>query len=121
MDGDEDELEVGEEGGVEPVVAGGDFPVVLHAVEMDPGFGSVWQGRLLSPCRLCMRYSARCEDAHSECVSQSSALTTSMPSTLPSPNVSSVRIIRRPDALFSLRSGSNSRSRVEASMMVVLT
>ena len=31
--GDEDELEVGEEGGVEPVVAGGGLAVVLHAVE----------------------------------------------------------------------------------------
>ena len=33
LDGDEDELEVGEEGGVEPVVAGGGLAVVLHAVE----------------------------------------------------------------------------------------
>ena len=33
VDGDEDELEVGEEGGVEPVVAGGGLAVVLHAVE----------------------------------------------------------------------------------------
>ena len=33
VDGDEDELEVGEEGLVEPVVAGGGPAVVLHAVE----------------------------------------------------------------------------------------
>lgn len=33
VDGDEDELEVGEEGLVEPVVAGGGLAVVLHAVE----------------------------------------------------------------------------------------
>lgn len=33
MDGDEGELEVGEEGGVEPVVAGGGLAVVLHAAE----------------------------------------------------------------------------------------
>ena len=33
LDGDEDELEVGEEGLVEPVVAGGGLAVVLHAVE----------------------------------------------------------------------------------------
>ena len=33
MDGDEGELEVGEEGGVEPVVAGGGLAAVLHAVE----------------------------------------------------------------------------------------
>ena len=33
LDGDEGELEVGEEGGVEPVVAGGGLAVVLHAVE----------------------------------------------------------------------------------------
>ena len=33
LDGDECELEVGEEGSVEPVVAGGGLAVVLHAVE----------------------------------------------------------------------------------------
>ena len=33
VDGDEDELKVGEEGLVEPVVAGGGLAVVLHAVE----------------------------------------------------------------------------------------
>lgn len=33
LDGDEGELEVGEEGGVEPVVAGGGLAVVLHAAE----------------------------------------------------------------------------------------
>ena len=33
VDGDEDEPEVGEGGLVEPVVAGGGFAVVLHAVE----------------------------------------------------------------------------------------
>ncbi len=33
VDGDEDELEVGEEGLIEPVVAGGGLAVVLHAVE----------------------------------------------------------------------------------------
>ena len=33
VDGDADELEVGEEGLVEPVVAGGGLAVVLHAVE----------------------------------------------------------------------------------------
>lgn len=33
VDGDEDELEVGEEGLVEPVVAGDGPAVVLHAVE----------------------------------------------------------------------------------------
>ena len=33
LDGDEVKLEVGEEGGVEPVVAGGGLAVVLHAVE----------------------------------------------------------------------------------------
>lgn len=33
VDGDENELEVGEEGLVEPVVAGGGLAVVLHAVE----------------------------------------------------------------------------------------
>ena len=33
MDGDEDEHEVGEEGPVEPVVAGGGLAVLLHAVE----------------------------------------------------------------------------------------
>lgn len=33
MDGDEGELEVGEEGGVEPVVAGGGLAAVLHVVE----------------------------------------------------------------------------------------
>lgn len=33
VDGDEDELEVGEGSLVEPVVAGGGLAVVLHAVE----------------------------------------------------------------------------------------
>lgn len=33
LDDDEGELEVGEEGSVEPVVAGGGLAVVFHAVE----------------------------------------------------------------------------------------
>ena len=34
LDDDEGELEVGEEGSVEPVVAGGGLAVVLHTVEV---------------------------------------------------------------------------------------
>ena len=65
VDGDEDELEVGEEGLVEPVVAGGGPAVVLHAVEdafdhVPPSTGLPCGTSTAGRWRTCSRRPPRC-------------------------------------------------------------